>query len=203
VGNSYRQHVEVSDTETLSRPNRVRMALGLARPGERLDRVVEDVSKPGGEPLHCISRTVHLDWHLTPIGKRTDVVDAHDVIRVVMRKQNGVDAADIRGDELQAQLRRSVDEDSRSTVRLDQRADAGPFIPWVRRPAHIARASDLWDAKACSCSQEGELQTVSTLSRLVVPGISKGTPAVTMMRSPFDASSLSATTLLVRCIISS
>jgi hypothetical protein len=31
------------------------------------------------------------------------------VIRVIVREQNGVDAADIRGDELEAQLRRSVD----------------------------------------------------------------------------------------------
>ena len=67
---------------------------------------------------------------------------------------------------------------------------SGAAIPWIRRPAHFARTPDLWDAKACSCSQESELQTVSTLSRLVVPGMSNGTPAVTMIRSPFDASSL-------------
>src|ERR1700731_3182281 len=109
----------------------------------------------------------------------------------------------MRCDQLKTELRRGIDEDVRTSIRHDQCADAISLVPGIRRPAHFAVASDLRDAKAGSCPQEGKVQTISTLSKLVVPGRSKGTPAVTMMRSPFDASSLCTTTLLVCSIISS
>jgi hypothetical protein len=126
-----------------------------------------------------------------------------DVIRVIVREQNGIDAAYSRGDQLKPQLGRRIDEDACTSIRLDQRADASSLVPGVRRPAHFARASNLRDAKAGSCPQEGELQTISTLSKLVVPGRSNGTPAVTMILSPFAASSRRTTTPLVCSIISS
>ena len=181
----------------------MRAAFWLARPGQRADGVVEDVREALRQSRHRVGWPVHLDRNIAPVGKRADVVNSVDVVRVIVREQNGVDTPDTRGDELQAQLGRGVDEDVCASIRHNQRADAGSFVPRVRRPAHFARASDLRDAKASSRSQEGELQTVSTLSKLVVPGRSKGTPAVTMMRSPFDASSLRTTTPLVWCIMAS
>src|ERR1700680_645257 len=126
-----------------------------------------------------------------------------DVICVIVREQNRVDAAYAGGDQLQAQLGRSIDQDAGTSISLDQRADASSLVPGVRRPAHFARASNLRDAKAGSCPQESELQTISTLSKLVVPGRSKGPPAVTMILSPFAASSRRTTTPLVCSIISS
>src|ERR1700682_5224506 len=126
-----------------------------------------------------------------------------DVIRVIVCEQNGIDSAYACRDQLKTQLRRGIDQDVRTSIRLDERADSSSLVPGVRRPAHFARASDLRDAKAGSCSQESELQTISTLSRLVVPGRSKGTPAVTMILSPFAASSRRTTTPLVCSIISS
>ena len=203
VRNGDRHHLDIANWKTLAGPDVVRAAFGLARSWKRLGGRVEDVGEPLRESLHRVRRTIHVDRRVAPVREGADVVNAIDVVGVVVREQNGVDSADARGNELQAQLRRGVDEDVRSTVSLDQRSYSGAFVPCVRRSAHIALASDLRDAETGSCPQEGELQTVSTLSRLVVPGMSKGTPAVTMMRSPLDANSLSATTLLVRCIISS
>ena len=142
-------------------------------------------------------RPVHLHRNFAPVRERPDIVNSVDMIRVIVREQNRIDTADARGDQLETQLRRSVDQNVRASIRHHQRADAGSLVPRVRRSAHLARASDLWNAKAGSRSQEDELQTVSTLSRLVVPGMSNGTPAVTMIRSPADASSLCTTTLFV------
>jgi len=122
---------------------------------------------------------------------------------VIVREQDGINAVDAGCYQLEAQLRRRIDENPRSAVSFDKRANTCPFVSGIRRSADLARTSNLGDAKAGSRPQEGELQTVSTLSKLVVPGISNGTPAVTMMRSPFEASSLSMTTDLVRSIISS
>jgi hypothetical protein len=112
-----------------------------------------------------------------------------NVIGMVVREQNGIHAAYIRCYQLKPQLRRSVDENVRASIRLDERADARPLVPRIRRPAHLAATSNLWNAETCARPQKREFQTVSTLSKLVVPGMSNGTPAVTMIRSPLLASS--------------
>ncbi len=201
--NRHRRDVHISDAKALARRNRVSAAFGLARARERPDGIVEDVGEALRESGHRVGRPVHPDRNIAAVGEGADIVYPVDVIGVIVREQNGVHLADARGNELEAQLGRSVNEYGRAPIRLHDRANAGALISGIRRPADFARASDLRDAKAGSCPQEGEFQTVSTLSRLVVPGMSKGTPAVTMMRSPFDASSLRTTTFLVWCIIAS
>ena len=125
------------------------------------------------------------------------------MISVIVGEENRVDTTDAGRNQLQPELRRRVDQDVGPTIGLHQRTNPRPFVAGISRPAHFARTSNLGDAKAGSRPQKVEFQTVSTLSRLVVPGMSKGTPAVTMMRSPMDASSLCVTTSLVRSIISS
>ena len=45
---------------------------------------------------------------MTAVGESADVVDAVDVIRVIMREENGIDSAHAGGNELEAQLGRSV-----------------------------------------------------------------------------------------------
>lgn len=200
---SHWHHLDISNREAFACCDVVRTALGLARPRQRLDRGVEDVGEPFGQPLHRVWRTIHVDGHVTSIREGANIVNAVNVIRVIVGEEDGVDAAYISGNKLEAQLGGSVDEDAGAAIGFDQRTDSCSFVSGVSRSANITRASDLWDAKAGSCPQEGELQTVSTFRRLVVPGMSNGTPAVTMMRSPLEASSRCTTTVLVRSIISS
>ena len=125
------------------------------------------------------------------------------VISVVVGEQNRLYLTHASVDQLKSQLRRGVDEDADAAIGLNKGADATALVTRIARPAHLARAPNLGDAKTGSRPQEGEFQTVSTLRRLVVPGMSNGTPAVTMMRSPLVASSRRTTTVLVRSIISS
>ncbi len=113
-----------------------------------------------------------------------------------------VDAADVRGKQLEPELRRSVNQQSAIPM-PDQRSDTRSLIPGIVRAADFAPATDLWNSEARAGSQEGEPQTVSTLRRLVVPGISKGTPAVTMIGSPGEASSRVTTVFFACTIISS
>jgi hypothetical protein len=55
-----------------------------------------------------------------------------DVVRVIVRKENGVHPARTRRDELKSKLGRSIDEDVRTSIRLDQCSDASPLVAGVR-----------------------------------------------------------------------
>jgi hypothetical protein len=55
-----------------------------------------------------------------------------DVVRMIVREENGVNPARACSDELKTQLGRSVDEDMRTSIRLDQSADASPLVAGVR-----------------------------------------------------------------------
>jgi hypothetical protein len=179
----------------------MRSAFRFARAGQSFDGVVENVRESFCQPLHRLGRSVHVYRRICVVRKRPDVIDAVDVVGMVVREENGRYFAHASGDKLKAQLGRCIDEDVRPIIRLDECAYSGPLISRIGRPAHVASTANLGDTKTGSRPQKGEFQTVSTLSKLVVPGMSKGTPAVTMMRSPFDASSLATTTDLARAII--
>ena len=196
-----RYNVYVRNSKRLARGNRMSSTFGLAGTGKRFDPAVEDVLEALREPLHRVGRSVHVDRRVGSVRKRANIIDPVDVIRVIVRENNRVDAAHTGGDELKTKLGRRIDEDVRAAVRFDQGADSGTLVPGICRSAHLALTSDLGDAKAGSRPQKGEFQTVSTLSRLVVPGMSNGTPAVTIIRSPFEASSRSTTTDLAQPII--
>jgi hypothetical protein len=123
------------------------------------------------------------------------------MIGVIVSEKDRVDIANAGSNELETELRRSIDENVCSVVRLHERAYSRPLISRIGRPAHVASTANLGDTKAGSRPQKGEFQTVSTLSKLVVPGMSNGTPAVTIILSPLDASSLLTTADLARPII--
>jgi hypothetical protein len=55
-----------------------------------------------------------------------------DVVRVIVREENGVNPARAGGDELKSKLGRSVDEDVRTSIRLDQSSDTSPLVAGVR-----------------------------------------------------------------------
>src|SRR5262245_51719675 len=105
-----------------------------------------------------------------------------------MCEHHGIDHVDASRQKLHSQLRRRVEQQTRSRRRLDHGAHSCPPVSRISRMAHRAPASELRDSEARSGAEEGELHTRSTLSRFVVPGTSKGTPAVTTTRSPGDAS---------------
>jgi hypothetical protein len=55
-----------------------------------------------------------------------------DVVRVIVREENGVNSARARRDELKSKLGRSIDEDVRASIRLDQSSDSSPLVAGVR-----------------------------------------------------------------------
>src|SRR5687767_8955562 len=105
------------------------------------------------------------------------------MIGMIVREEYGVDTIDVRGDELDAELRRRIDQYFRSIVRLDQRPHSGPPIARIGRATHLAVTSELRHPEAGAGAEEGQLHTTSTFIMLVLPGWSKGTPAVTTTRS--------------------
>jgi hypothetical protein len=54
------------------------------------------------------------------------------VVRVIVREENDVNFARARRDELKSKLGRSIDEDMRPSIRLDQGTNAGPLVAEVR-----------------------------------------------------------------------
>ena len=70
------------------------------------------------------------------------------VIGVVVREEHSVDAVNAPCDQLQPQLGGRVDEYSRTTVRLDESADARSLIARIRRTAHRTSTTEHGDAKA-------------------------------------------------------
>ena len=127
-------------------------------------------------------------------GERAQIIDAVDVIGMFVRKEHGVDMGHARRHELQPQFGRCVDQEARAIFGFDDGAAACAFVARVGRLTHGAVAADLRDTEAGAGAQKPEAHgrvphrvrchTVSTLSRFVVPGTSKGTPAVTSTRSP-------------------
>jgi hypothetical protein len=196
-----RCYIVASDAECFARFNRVSLTLRLAGSRKRFDRIIEDVLEAFSESPHGLRRSVHVDRRLGAIRQCAGVIDAMNMIGMIVSEQDRANVTDTRRDELKAQFGWGVDEDVCSVVRLHKCAYSGPFISRIGRPAHLASTANLGDTKAGSRPQKGEFQTVSTLSKLVVPGMSNGTPAVTMMRSPFDASSLLTTADFARPII--
>jgi hypothetical protein len=55
-----------------------------------------------------------------------------DVVRMIVREENDVHSAHARCDELESKLGRSVDEDVRTSIRLDQGTDPGSLVAGVR-----------------------------------------------------------------------
>src|SRR5580704_14058373 len=122
---------------------------------------------------------------------------------MVVREQHRVDPVDAIGDQLHPHLGRLVDQDTCAPIGLDHGSNARSTVPGIGRPAHRAVAPDHRHAKTGPRAEKRELHTVSTFSRLVVPGTSNGTPAVTSTRSPGRASPSSTAACRASATISS
>jgi len=130
---------------------------------------------------------VHGERSGTPNGHRAKVVYSVNMVCMRVRKEHSVDGLDSARNELQSQLRRRIQEETRSAARLHYGSDSCALVPGIGRAANVAAASYLRHSEARAGSQKRELQTISTFRKFVVPGTSKGTPAVTTTRSPVFA----------------
>ena len=132
VWNGNGHHIHVSDAKRLAGRNRVSASFGLARPGKRTNRVVEDICEAVHESRHGIGWPIHVDRNVALVRQRANVVNAMDVVRVIVREENGIHSAGTRRDELKSKLGRSIDEDVRTSIRLDQSSNASPLVAGVR-----------------------------------------------------------------------
>ena len=132
VWNGDGRYIHISNAKSLAGRNRVSAPFGLARSGKRTNRVVEDVCEAVHQSRHGIGRPVHVDRNIALVRQRPNVVNAMDVVRVIVREENGVHSARARRDELKSKLGGSIDEDVRTSIRLDQSTDASPLVAGVR-----------------------------------------------------------------------
>lgn len=124
--------VSVTDFKGLTGTHGVRTPLRFARTRKCLDGIVENIGEAFSKTVHRIGRTVHVDRRVGAIREGTDVVDPVDVIGVIVREQYCVHTAHARGDELQPQFWRSVDEDVCASFRLHESADPRPLVASIR-----------------------------------------------------------------------
>jgi hypothetical protein len=132
VWNGDRRYIDISNAKGLAGRHRVSAPFGLARSGKRTNRVVEDVCEAVHQSCDRIGRSIHVDRNVPLVGQRANVVNAMDVVRVIVREENGVHSARASRDELKSKLGRSIDEDVRTSIRLDQSSDTSPLVAGVR-----------------------------------------------------------------------
>jgi hypothetical protein len=152
-------------------------------------RVVEDVVEGAPQPVERLGGAVDRQGVAAAHREDPQVVDAVDVVGVLVGVEHRVHLPDAGREELEPQLGRSIEQDG-AAVGLEEGAGAGAPVPRIVGAADRAVAPDLGHTERGAGAEKGEphRQTASILSRLVVPGMSNGTPAVTTSRSPGRAS---------------
>src|SRR5450759_679392 len=121
-------------------------------------------------------------------GEGAQVVEAMEVIGVLMGIEHGVNMGDRGAEQLEPEFRWGVHQQANGT-NLDYRAGSGAPVMRVGGVTDGGPPPEMGDPHRGSRAQESEPhgQMVSTLRRLVVPGISNGTPQVTTTRDPSRA----------------
>src|SRR5689334_15371429 len=147
------QDLDVADEEWDIGFDDVRPPLGLGRTRDR-PAVIEDIGELAAKTLERLGRAVHRERRVPADSECAEVVGAVGVIGVIVREEHGIDAVEPRGDELEAQLGRRVDEYSHTRARLDKGTDTGALVAGIRGPAHLAPASQHGDAEARASSEE-------------------------------------------------
>ncbi len=138
-----------------------------------LEHVGEDLAqaRDGGR------RAVARDRRALPEVVDAQVVEPEDVVGVRVGEKNGVDAADVVGERLDAEIGGRVDQhrsDRRSkgrerrVVQLDQDRGPGPAIARIAGPAHLTVAPDRRHAVRRTAAEHGHFHQGSTI-RLAVP----------------------------------
>lgn len=126
------RYIHISNAKCLAGRNRVSASFRLARPGKRANRVVEDVREAVHESGDRIGGPVHVDRNVALVRQRANIINTMDVVRVIVGEENRVHSTGARGDELKSKFGRSIDEDVRTTTRLDQGANASALVAGVR-----------------------------------------------------------------------
>ena len=99
----------------------------LRQSAARLNRRIERVRKHAAEARHRRGIRVAADRRPLHLVEAPDVVQAEHMIRVVVREQDRIDAADVALQRLRAQVGRRVDQD-RQAVHLDQDRRPGAAV---------------------------------------------------------------------------
>ncbi len=160
------------------------------RPAPRRTGVAEDIAETLAQ--HRAPVRVRVGGQRTRAAhvQRAQIVDAVGVVRVAMRVPHRVHPRQPGAQKLEAQLGRGVDEHDAS-VALQRRSVARASVARILRRAAGTIAAHDRNAERRTGAEEGQPQTTSTRSMLVVPGTLKGMPAVTITRSPGPAISWS------------
>lgn len=118
---------------------------------------VECELKDAPKVTQHIRRGVDRHLPVLRLAITAQVVEPHHMIRVRMRVEHGVDAADVLAQGLRAKVRRRVD-DELDGRRAHPRRGAKPRIPRVLRAAHRAIARDHRDALRRARAKEGNFE---------------------------------------------
>jgi hypothetical protein len=139
---SQRQHRQASHLAGLARLEPMQ---GEPRPrgsGRERQRIVEDVSEGAGRIIERSLGPVYRDRRFPPQREHPQVVDAVDVVGVLVGVEHGVKPVHTFAHQLEAQLGRGVDQESR-IAGLDDRGGPAAPVPGVGGSAHGAPAPDL------------------------------------------------------------
>ena len=118
---------------------------------------IEGVAETMPQLIHRLRRGVN--WHLAilHLAEAAHIVESHDVIRMGMGEEGGVEALDPFAERLHAELRGRVDDEV--NIRgPDQHRSACPAIPGVLRATDAAVATDDGNALRSACSEKGEIK---------------------------------------------
>src|SRR5262249_23226156 len=97
-----------------------------------------------------------VDWPRSRNIKPSHIVQPHDVIRMRVRKHDGVYAVYLVCYALESQLRRRIYEPAGRTIR-DHDRRAGALVPRIEARAHCTAATDHRHTGACARAQEKKL----------------------------------------------
>src|SRR4051794_38012563 len=120
---------------------------------EWTNAIIKDVVERGTKPFQCFRGPVNRQRF--PLGKNAEIVDAVDVIGVLVGIQHGIDSGDSRADQLEPKLGWRVDEYG-GAVGLQHGPRAGALVSGVSRAAHRTPTPDLRHAKRRAGTEKRE-----------------------------------------------
>lgn len=124
----------------------------------RLEGIVEDVLEVALQRVDVLRRNV--GRHIaSPHREGSEIVDTVDVVRVDVRKPDGIDRGDPGREELQPKLGRSVHQQP-ALLRFDESTVPSPAISRVGRRACGAIAPYDRYPERRTCAQEGQLHRI-------------------------------------------
>jgi len=150
-----RQNPDSGDRNFASGLERLQVELGFRSPFVGPDCIVENVGETGAHPLQRLGRAVTRDGTPLPHREDAEIVDAVDVIGVLMSVEDGVHPAQAGTEHLQPEFRRGIDQDDVATG-LEQRTGAAAPIAGILRPADRAVAANLGDSEGGSGPEESQ-----------------------------------------------